>query len=164
MRRQQGWGTVGYPGRVRCCDAGSRQAMRLLLCICALNGLMSGCTPTIPYQPNARLVDTLGVAQAKQRLKETTLRSINPQIVDADVTDDFLRYRFRQVIAAFPTGAIVDHQIAFLNAVHVDVFTNNVVNVRTSANHLIAQLVFGNEQDARTFADLLTSFRQRRVR
>lgn len=134
-----------------------------LLLVGGLSALISGCSSASMYQPNAEIVKTMGVEQAKQRLKETVLRSVNPQVVEADVTDEFLRYRYRQAIAGFQTGAVLENQIAFLNAVQVEVHTNNVVNVRTSAGVLIAQLVFGNEQDARTFADLLASFRQRNV-
>jgi hypothetical protein len=125
---------------------------------------MAGCATTLPYQPNEQIVQTLGVSSAKQRLKETLLRSINPQMVEVEVTDEFLSYRYRQVIAGFPTGAILKNRIYFMNAVHIDVFTNNVVNIRTSAQHLIAQVIFGNEQDVKTFADLVSSFRARRTR
>jgi hypothetical protein len=158
--------------RLACCvcvvlgrqvQAGLRVLIPLLL-VGGLSGFISGCSSASMYQPNAEIVKTMGVEQAKQRLKETTLRSINPQIVEADVTDEFLRYRYRQAIAGFQTGAILENQIAFLNAVQVQVNTDNVVNVRTSAGVLIAQLVFGNEQDAKTFADLLASFRQQNVR
>lgn len=152
-----------------CVGLGQRVQARVrliipLLLVGGLGGLLSGCSSASMYQPKAEMMQTMGVEQAKQRLKETTLRSINPQIVEADITDEFLRYRYRQAIAGFQTGAILENQIAFLNAVQLQVHTNNTVNVRTSAGILIAQLVFGNEQDARTFADLLASFRQQNVR
>ena len=38
-----------------------------------------------------------------------------------------------------------------------------LVNVYTSASILLAQFVFGNAEDARTFADLVASFRVRRA-
>jgi hypothetical protein len=103
------------------------------------------------------------VPQAQQRLKETLLRAINPQMVDVEVTNEYVHYRYRQVIAGFPTGAILENRVHFLNAARVEVYTNNVVNIRTSAQHLIAQVVFGSNEDAQQFADLVSSFRARRA-
>jgi hypothetical protein len=51
--------------------------------------LSLGCPVTAPYQPNDRIVNELGVEPAKQRLREVIIRSINPQIVDVEVTDDY---------------------------------------------------------------------------
>jgi hypothetical protein len=133
-----------------------------ILLVCLASALSVGCPTTGFYQPNDRLVETLGMPQAKQRLQETVLRSVNPQIVEADVTNEFLQYRYRQAIAGFPTGAILEHRVFFVNAVRIDVFANNVVNVWTAGNHLMAQLIFGNFEDARTFADLMASFRGQR--
>jgi hypothetical protein len=90
-----------------------RLALWLLLCVVSV--LSVGCPTAVQYQPNEGIVDTLGVAQAKQRLQEIVARSINPQVTESEVTDDFLQYRFRQVIAGFPTGAILENRIHFLN-------------------------------------------------
>ena len=126
--------------------------------------LSVGCPTAVPYQPNEGIVDTLGVAQAKQRLQEIVARSINPQVTESEVTDDFLQYRFRQVIAGFPTGAILENRMHFLNIGRMEVFENNLVIVRTSGDIVLAQFVFGNNPDAKMFADLLASFRARRSR
>jgi hypothetical protein len=133
-----------------------------LLCIVSI--LSAGCPATVSYQPSERAIDELGVSQARQRLRETLLRAINPQVVEAEVTDEYVHYRFRQAIAGFPTGAILDNRVHFSNAARVDVHSNNTVIVRTSAQHPIAQVVFGSPEDARQFADLVTSFRARRAR
>ena len=90
-------------------------------------------------------------------------RSINPQVVDAEVTADFLQYRYRQAVMGIPTGAILENKIFFVNAARIDVFENNLVNVYSSGSILLAQIVFGNTDDARIFADLVTSFRVRRA-
>jgi hypothetical protein len=68
-----------------------------------------------------------------------------------------LPYRFRQAIAGFPTGAIVDNRIHFLNVGRMEVFQNNLVIVRTAGDIVLAQFVFGNNPDAKMFADLLAS-------
>src|SRR5262249_30927455 len=142
--------------------AGHRLTLWLLLCVVSV--LSVSCSTTIPYQPNEGLVATLGVAPARQRLQEIVARSINPQVTESEVTDDFLQYRYRQAIAGFPTGAILDNRIHFLNVGRVEVFDNNLVIIRTGGEIVLAQFIFGNYQDARMFADLLASFRAQRAR
>lgn len=133
-----------------------------VLFLCLIGCLSASCQSTPQYIPNDRLVSELGIERARQRLKDTLVRSINPQVVDTEVTDDYFAYRFRQAIAGFQTGAVLDNRVFFLNAVNVQVLSNNVVNVFTSNQQLIAQLVFGNYEDARTVGDLITSFRLRK--
>jgi hypothetical protein len=82
--------------------------------------------------------------------------------VAADVTEEFIRYRYRQVIAGIATGALPEQRIAFLNAAQVDIFPDNTVNIIADNGLLLAQLVFGSRRDAEPFADLVTSFRARR--
>src|SRR5262245_28368674 len=68
-----------------------------------LTGMLSllsvGCPVTAPYQPNDKIVNELGVDRAKQRLREVIVRSVSPQVVDVEVTDDYFAYNFRQAIA-----------------------------------------------------------------
>jgi hypothetical protein len=135
-----------------------RLALWLQVCV-VVSVLSVGCSTAVQHQPNEGIVDTLGVAQAKQRLQEIVTRSINSQ-----VTDDFLQYRFRQAIAGFPTGAILENRMHFLNVGRMEVFENNLVIVRTAGDIVLAQFVFGNTPDAKMFADLLASFRARRSR
>jgi hypothetical protein len=135
--------------------------LRTLLLVWLL-GMLAACVPTVQHQANDRLVDQLGVPKGRDRLKDVLSRSINPQVVEADVTEDFFHYRYRQAIAGFATGAILENKVFFLNAGRVDVFENNTVHVYTSASHPLAQFVFGSGEDARTFADLVASFRARR--
>ena len=142
--------------------AGHRLTLWLLICVVSV--LSVGCPTAIQYQPNEGIVDTLGVAQARQRLQEIVARSINPQVTESEVTDDFLQYRFRQAIAGFPTGAILENRIHFLNVGRMEVFENNLVLIRTAGDIVLAQFIFGNNQDAKMFADLLTSFRAQRTR
>src|SRR2546429_9590117 len=63
-----------------------------LLLVCVVSALGTGCPGAISYQPNEGVVDTLGVPQAQQLLKDTLLRSVNPRVDDVQVTDDFVRY------------------------------------------------------------------------
>jgi hypothetical protein len=134
------------------------------LLICVVSVLSAGCPTSVQYQPNEGIVDTMGVAQARQRLQEIVSRSINPQVTGAEVTDDYLLYRYRQAVAGFPTGAILENRLHFLNVSRTEVFENNTVNVRAENQTVLAQFVFGNNQDAKMFADLLASFRARQSR
>jgi hypothetical protein len=108
---------------------GYRLIITLLISVASV--LSGGCPTAVPYHPNEGLVDTLGVAQARQRLRAIVARSVTPQVTEADVTDDFLQYRFRQAIAGFPTGAILENRVHFLNVGRIEVFANNQVIVRT---------------------------------
>jgi hypothetical protein len=51
-----------------------------LLLVCVVSGLSAGCPRAVSYQPNEGMVDTLGVPQAQQLLKDTILRSVNPRV------------------------------------------------------------------------------------
>ncbi len=126
--------------------------------------LLAGCYHALPHVPNEHLVETLGVAQARQQLREVISRSLNPQVVDVEVTDDVLYYRYRLLVAGIPTGAVLDNRIHFLNVVTTEIYRNDVILIRTANQVLLAQLVFGNAQDPRTLADLLASFRLHRAR
>jgi hypothetical protein len=63
-----------------------------LLLVCVVSALGTGCPSTVSHQPNEGVVDTLGMPQAQQLLKDTILRSVNPRVDDVEVTDDFMRY------------------------------------------------------------------------
>jgi hypothetical protein len=60
--------------------------------VCVVSALGTGCPSTVSHQPNEGVVDTLGMPQAQQLLKDTILRSVNPRVDDVEVTDDFMRY------------------------------------------------------------------------
>jgi hypothetical protein len=137
-----------------------------LLLVCVVGTLGVGCPRPIQYQPNDRLIETMGVSQAQKRLTEVLFRSINPRVTSVEVTDDFLHYRY-QVPLIGPFGAQVgstmsENRVFFVNVSRVEVFANNLVFLRTSAEQIIAQVVFGNIEDAQTFADLVLSFRTAR--
>ncbi len=138
-------------------------SLTVLLGLGFLSAYLAGCPRATPYRPNTSLVDTLGVPQATQQLKETLLRALAPKIVAVDITEEFLRYRYRQEIAGIVTGALPEQRLAFLNVAQVDIFPDNTVNIVADNGLLLAQLVFGSRQDAEIFADLMTSFRARRV-
>ena len=101
------------------------------------------------YQPNDRIVENLGDNVAQQRLQETFLRAVSPQIRNWKVTDDFIWWT--------PGGS----QIYFINLSHVEVYTNHVVFVRGAGKQVLSKIVYGTDQDAKLFADLLMGFRKK---
>lgn len=137
--------------------------LRLLL-LCLGAGLLAGCFHALPYQPNEQLVNNWGVEHARQQLRDVVLRSLNPQVIDSEVTDDVLYYKYRLTVAGIPTGAALENRLHFLNVVSTEVYDNDVVIIRTANKIVLAQFVFGNTQDPKTLADLLASFRLHRAR
>ena len=105
------------------------------------------------YQPNEGVVDTLGVPQAQQLLKDTLLRSVNPRVDDVEVTDDFMRYHL--------AGTAYDVRIFFKDVQRAEVYSNNVVLIWGGDQRILARPLLANTQEATTFADLVLSFARR---
>ncbi len=131
-----------------------RTRLILLLLLCSLGLLETACA-SINYQPNDRIVETLGVDIARERLRETLLRAVSPQIQTSELTNEYLEYKW--VYMWIPQ---VTH-INFVNISRVQVFENHVVHIRGAGDQVLSTLVYGTEQDAKLFADLLMGFRQR---
>ena len=127
-----------------------------LLLVCSVSAFGGGCVP-IEYKPKEDIIDQLSFEQAKRRLDETLSRSKNPQISSIDLTDDFLLYRYRS------GRYTAEKRFFFLGVDRVEVFNNHVVLVRASNGDVLAVMAFSNDEDAKTFADFVTSFRARRV-
>jgi hypothetical protein len=147
------WGA--YPAR-------KQHGVPLLRLLVGLaSALAVGCPAIIEYRPQAHVVEELGVQQASQRLIEVLSHSINPRVIDLDVTEDVVRYRFPlSYLMGNPSGATtLEKRIIFTQVSRIDIFDNHVVFVRGTDEGLLAQLVFANAQDARAFADLVLSFR-----
>src|SRR2546428_1894372 len=137
--------------------AGHRLTLWLLICVISV--LSAGCPTAVQYQPNEGIVDTLGVVPARQRLQEIVARSVNPQVTESEVTDDFLQYRFRQAVAGFPTGAILENRIHFLNVGRLEVFENNLVIIRTAGGLALARFFFWYHTDVINIIHILYFFR-----
>src|SRR5262245_34575833 len=67
-----------------------------LLLVCLVSTLGLGCAASLHYQANERLLAEAGMPLAQQQLKDALTRAINPQVIDVEVTDSFLHYRYRQ--------------------------------------------------------------------
>ncbi len=156
--RENGKSMVAYPS-----EAPRHVTLLKLLLVGCISLLAVGCPAVVPYQPNERLVVNLGVEQARKRLEETLMRSINPRVIDVQVAQEFVNYRYQQPILG-PYGiqvgmTMAENRVYFLNVSRVEVFENNVVFLRAANEIILAQLIFAKQEDAKTFADLILSFR-----
>src|SRR5262245_58584781 len=71
-----------------------QRCLRPLL-VWGISVYMLGCSAsTIPYQPTTTIVEEVGPLQAKQRLEAIVGRLLNPRLIDVEVTEEALRYRF----------------------------------------------------------------------
>ena len=131
----------------------SRRLLTLVGLACLVSVLSSGCQIALEYTPQDNLVAELGLDQAQQRLREILLRSVNPAVNAVEVTDEFLRYDL--------SNTTYQVRVFFKDIKRIDVYTNNVVVVwgAGSPEPVLIRPLLANEQDARTFADLLYSLR-----
>ena len=128
----------------------SRTVVRFLLCTLGLLG--AGCIASLHYQPNDRIVETLGVDVARERLRETLLRAVSPPIQTMTLTNESLEYKWHPLVGT---------HINFVNLRRVEIFNNHTVFIRGAGDQILSILRYGTEQDAKLFADLLIGFRQR---
>ncbi len=157
--RENGKSLVAYLS-----EAPWRVNLLKLLLVCCISTLAVGCPAVVSYQPNEKVVVDLGVEQARKRLEGTLSRSINPRIIDVQVAQEFVHYRYQQPIPGWfygvPVGVtIAENRVHFLNVSRVEIFETNVVFLRTANDIILAQFIFANQEDAKTFADLILSFR-----
>jgi len=126
----------------------------LLFVLCALGLFGTGCVTSLNYQPNDRIVETLGVDVARERLRETLLRAVSPPIQTITLTNESLEYKWHPLVGT---------HIYFVNLSRVEIFDNHVVFIRGAGDQILSTLRYGTEQDAKLFADLVMGFRQRYV-
>jgi hypothetical protein len=137
--------------RQRSVDVQQYKELGILLLVCVVSLLSSGCPTAVQYPSNDRMIDELGLPQARQRLQEVLLRSINPKIDTVESTDEFLRYHL--------AGTTYEVRVFFKDMQRVDVYDNRVVLVRDRQGLMLMRPLFANAADAEMFANLLVSFR-----
>ena len=129
------------------------RALVLSLCFLSFSLPLTGCVQSIHYQPNTNLLQRLTRAEATEQIRNILLRSINPQIAEVSVTEEFLNYNIH------PTTITI--RLFFGKIGSVEVFDNHAAFVRAPGNGpFIAQLFFSTAEDAKMFADLLMSLRE----
>jgi hypothetical protein len=139
-----------------------QRCLKLLL-IEVLSVYMLGCSASIPYQPTTTIVEEVGPAQAKERLEALLGRLLHPRLIDVEVSDDALHYRFPRDRTWTPTdrSTSVAKQLIFRDIENVTVSSNNAVTVSSRNKEQTATMEFQSMADAKMFADLLASFRAR---
>ena len=97
-----------------------QRCLKLLL-IEVLSVYMLGCSASIPYQPTTTIVEEVGPAQAKERLEALLGRLLHPRLIDVEVSDDALHYRFPRDRTWTPTdrSTSVAKQLIFLSLIHI---------------------------------------------
>ena len=127
-----------------------------LLALYLLGGCLSlgitGCVQPIDYQPNTILLQELTREDATTRIREVLRRSINPHITEVTVTENFITYNIH------PTT--VGIKLFFERIKGAQVFDNHAVFVQDISGSYSAQVFFSSAEDAKTYADLLMSFRE----
>lgn len=135
-----------------------------LVWLSVVAALLSGCPEPVSLQVPSSIPVALNVPEAQQRLKETLMRALRPEILEVDINPDFLVYRYRQAIALPSMKPLTENRIALLNIGRVEVYSNNVVLLWTPSNLLLGQVIFGNYQDPVMCANLLLFLRDQRAR
>ncbi len=126
--------------------------LALLLWSMSLSLWVAGCVQKITYHPDTTLLQRFSRAEATERIRHVLLRSINPQIDEVTVTEEFLNYRLQ--------ATIIILRLYFGKVGGVQLFENHAVFVQADGGQYIAQLFFATAEDAKLFADLLMSFRE----
>ncbi len=125
----------------------------------------SGCVALVPHQPNTQLIEELGEAAAVSKFAETLNRSTQPNYQGTEVLkDSFKTNQTGVVMGAWYQSHHISNliQIYFNNISRVEVYENNVVFVRGTADQVLLRATFNQMQDATTLADLIESFKANR--
>jgi hypothetical protein len=126
----------------------------VILCLGLVTVVGGGCATTATsYQPNERLVAELGPSQARKRLEEVLLRSVNPPINVVEITDDFVRVDL--------TNTTYQVRVFFKDVQRTEVFGNHLVVLWGSGDRVLFRPVLADTQDAQTFASLMVSWQRR---
>ena len=142
--------------------------LRTFLCLASLS-LLNGCVTVVPYTPRETVLQEMQPADAAPLLEATVTRVAEPRVVsaEADRAGEYLRYTYLQTIHG-PFGIPVDSverelQLHYVNLDHLDVYDNHYVYIYVYEDRLVGKLRFENSADAKSFCDLLMSFRAQRV-
>src|SRR5437773_10219132 len=73
-------------------------SLRCLILVFLIGTTSIGCVPVIDYRPNEQAVQHLGSPEALQCLRETLLRSVNPQVLDMRVTTEGFAYLYKAIV------------------------------------------------------------------
>jgi hypothetical protein len=125
-----------------------------------------GCSSQLPYTPNDGLVDTLGVEEAKKRIAHVLQRAIKPHITTVRATDDYVQYFWEKMAPETfydPLYVANVTEVHYATLTQVKVFDDFRVTFAGPLAEPVDEIRFGTDEDARTFADLLLSFKAKKA-
>ena len=125
--------------------------------------LSFGCAP-IAYHANEEKVKELGAEKAKKDLKELVMRAKSAGggvVSSVDVTDDALKVKAQASSMGMwyqIETRQLENEVYFPMLDRVDIYSNNWAYVYQSGR-LAMQVLLGTPEEAKSFADLLMSFK-----
>ncbi len=130
----------------------------------ALGALAAGCASVTEYHPREGLVSEMGADKAKTQLKELVLRAKQTEgglVTSVEVSDEALKVRAQQsslgMFYQMETRQL-ENDIYFPLVERVDIYDNHWAFVYASGR-LNLKILFADEKDAQSFADLVMSFK-----
>ena len=111
-----------------------RLGLPILVSACGL--LVAGCIAVLDYQPNERALDELGIDTARERLRETLIRAVNPPVQTVELTNETLTYKWHPLVGI---------QIFFIKLSRVEVYENHVVLLRGAGNEILGTIIYGTD-------------------
>ena len=130
----------------------------------AAAALIGGCATPLEYTPDEAMVEKLGTDGAKSKLVEVLSKARQPHVSSVKVADDSVQYFWDQPSDPFFTTTFGNvTQIFFLNIERIEVYPNQNVFVVGPQGQSVHKILFWNPEDARVFADLMSSFRAVRM-
>jgi len=124
--------------------------------------LVAGCAPEVAYQPDERVAETAGAAEAKKRMSQLLLRAREPHVTSVRPTDDYVQYFWEKLAPETIINPVYVANVAeihYSSVSHIDVYENNWVFVWGPLKETVEKVNFSSQEDARAFADLVASFR-----
>jgi len=121
--------------------------------------LVVGCVSQLAYEPDVKSIDKMGAEAAKARLIEVLTKARQPHITSVKVTDDSVQYFYDEPTDPFYISTVGNTtQIFFVAIDRIEVYSNQNVFVWGAPDH-VDKVLFWSPEDARTFADLMMSYR-----
>lgn len=127
----------------------------------------AGCIAVVPYAPRTTLIADQGLQDVKRLLFEVSTRALNPHITVVDANEEFFCYGWTETfLGPFYTPVTASHKntIFYVNVSRIEIYENNNVFIWGPGDQRVDKILFGSLEDAKLFADCLTSLKATRLR
>jgi len=119
--------------------------------------LLAACASRVPYQPRNGVLDGVSEEEQRRAFGEALTRATKPRIAQVRVDDASYGYDIWRGRVSQPT------ETDFANISRIDLYSNNAVLVLDRNDRVVSKVAFGNPTDARSFIDVLSYYRARRL-